>query len=81
MAKGRDRLAGFCTILGGILGIVGLGVIAIGLAGIGLREGYEAVLETMSPFNLYHWIVTFVVLAPGIGLIALGQKLRDNDGN
>ena len=74
-------LAGFCTILGWIILILVGGGILLGQLVILLFGGFDAWRETMSPYNFTNIIATLLVLAPGIGFLALGNKIRDKDGN
>ena len=40
------------------------------------QNGFGWVQDTLSPFNVWNWLATVIVLAPGMGLIMLGEKLR-----
>lgn len=63
-------------ILGYIwLVLAGLLILA-GIIGIWMKEGFGGVQELLSPFNVINWIVTFLTLAPGIGLLMLSDKLK-----
>ena len=75
MSGGRNALAKLCTVLGGVLLLGGFGLIVIGLIGIWMTEGFASVLQTMSPFNIYNYIMVVLVLAPGFGLLALAEKI------
>lgn len=40
------------------------------------QNGFGWVQDTLSPFNVWNWLATVIVLAPGIGLITLGKKFK-----
>ena len=51
-------------------------IILFGIGGVWLNGGFSAVQELLSPFNIINWIVTIITLAPGLGAIALSNKLK-----
>lgn len=61
--------------LGYVLLAIGAAVVLAGLVGIWTTDGWRAALETVNPWNLWNFIATVVVLAPGILLIQWGEKL------
>jgi divalent metal cation (Fe/Co/Zn/Cd) transporter len=46
------------------------------LLAIGLKRGWSAVQECLSPFNKLNVLVTILALSPGFGAIALGEFLK-----
>ena len=58
--------------------IVAGGLIAIGLIMIGLREGFDAVQQTLSPFNVFNLVAVVVTLLPGIGARLLADRLAQS---
>lgn len=56
-----------------------LAVIAIfiGIVGVGMKGGFSAVQELLSPFNVVNWVVTVITLAPGIGALAWAKNLSE----
>jgi cytochrome c biogenesis factor len=81
MGKGRATLAKFCTILGWILIILAFGAILVGTLSTLFFEGFEGYWEVVRPYNIYNIIMIVIVLSPGVGFVALGNKIRDKDGN
>jgi len=65
------------TYLGYLLLAAGIALVVVGLAGIAMKDGIWAALETLSPFNIANFVVTAITLAPGIALITWGQKMRE----
>jgi hypothetical protein len=63
-------------ILGYVLLTIGVGIIFLGLLGIFLADGWKAVTEVMNPFNFSNVIMMAITLAPGLSLIAWGDKLQ-----
>lgn len=51
-------------------------LICAGIAGIWMKEGFSAVQELLSPFNVVNWIVTVITLAPGLAALALAENLK-----
>jgi len=50
-------------------------VILVGIVGVWMNKGFSAVQDLFSPFNIANWLVTALTLAPGIGAVALADKL------
>jgi len=50
-------------------------LILIGILMIWVREGFGAVQQVLSPFNVLNFIVVFVTLLPGIGARLLADRL------
>lgn len=46
------------------------------LATMWMQDGFGAVQQTMSPFNILNWIVTVVALSPGIAAHMLAERLE-----
>jgi len=74
-------LAKTVTALGWVLLVAGMGLIGMGLYGIWLSDGFWAAAETLNPFNVANFLLTIVTLAPGLLLIALGNKLGGKSGD
>jgi len=49
--------------------------IVAGIAGVWMKDGFGAVQELMSPFNMLNWIVMLITLAPGIGALMWANNL------
>jgi hypothetical protein len=65
-----------CVVLGYAWLIFGGAIIFIGIVGTWMKEGFSGVQGLLSPFNVINWLVTVIILAPGIGLLILSEKLR-----
>jgi hypothetical protein len=70
-----------------LLRIVGWGwiwvaaaVIVVSYASLWYRNGFFAVAEMLSPFNVLNWIVTVATLAPGLVLLRLAERLGQAPG-
>ena len=61
------------------LGALWLGVaviiIVVGYAGIAMKQGIGAMLEVMSPWNLWNFVALIVTVGPGLLMRAQGEKL------
>lgn len=68
--------ASFCRVLGTIWLVLASILILIGIVGVWMERGFSGVQNILSPFNVLNWAVTLVVLAPGIGLRLLSDKLN-----
>jgi hypothetical protein len=53
-------------------------IIAVGIIGVWMNEGFSGVQEFLSPFNVANWIVTALMLAPGLGALTWTNKLQEN---
>ena len=51
------------------------GLILIGILMIWVRDGFGAVQQVLSPFNVLNFIVVFVTLLPGICARLLADRL------
>lgn len=72
-------LSKIVKVLGYIwIGIAGL-VILIGYFTIFVNQGFARLQEVVSPFNIWNLIVNLVILAPGIGLVALSKKMENKN--
>ena len=71
-------MAKIVIILGYALLCVGVGIILVGWAGVFMRDGLWALLEMLNPFNVVNFIMQVLTLAPGLLLLAWGEKLRDH---
>ena len=71
----------FLSIVAKILGYIWLILacllIAAGVIGVWMKEGFSGVQELLSPFNVVNWLVTMATLLPGIGLLMLAKRLED----
>lgn len=61
-------------IIGAILLSLGMLVILLGVGMIWYKEGFGAVQELYSPFNVINWLVTILTLAPGLILYQFSEK-------
>lgn len=59
--------------------IIGLGTILIGHISVLLNDGLGAVLALLNPLNVWNFIATLLVLAPGGLLILLADKLEKHE--
>ena len=50
-------------------------LILAGIAGVWMEEGFSAIQDLLSPFNIVNWIVTLLTLAPGIGALMWADKI------
>lgn len=50
-------------------------IILVGIAGVWMDKGFSGVQDLLSPFNIANWLVTALTLAPGVGAVALADKL------
>lgn len=70
----------FLAILFKILGYIWLCaaslLIAAGIIGVFLKEGFSGVQDLMSPFNVLNYLLIMITLAPGIGLVMLSEKIQ-----
>ena len=69
-------LARVVVVVGWVLLWAGGAVLLIALISTWYYFGFSKVQETMNPLNIYQWIFTCLVLAPGFLLIQLGEWLR-----
>lgn len=60
------------------LALAGL-LILISILSIWMKEGFGAVQDLLSPFNVLNYFVTVVVLAPGIAALTWAQKQKRKD--
>lgn len=68
--------ASICKVIGYIwLVLAGL-LIVMGIIGVWINDGFSGVQEILSPFNVVNYIVTAITIAPGLGLLALSDKLK-----
>lgn len=51
-------------------------LIAAGIFGVWLKEGFSGVRDLLSPFNILNFILTVITLAPGVGALMWAEKLR-----
>ncbi len=56
--------------------LVVLAVIA-GTVGIWITEGYGAVRDTFSPFNVWNFVVLVIAISPAFGAWLLAAKLEE----
>ena len=72
----RKVLGALFTALGVLLLTLAIGLTVVGLYGIWQEDGWRGVEWALSPFNIVNFIVMIVSLAPGIGLMILGAKIK-----
>ncbi len=72
------KLAKIVKVLGHIFLWGGFTLIVIGYVGIVITNGFGALQETLSPFNVWNWIVVMLTLAPGVLLLTWAKKLEGN---
>lgn len=72
-------MARLVLFLGWVVLLAGIGLVVVALVGIALRDGIWAALWMLSPFNVINFIVTALTLAPGLAIIAVGQRLAQRD--
>ena len=72
------RVIGKCLVwLGnGLIGLAFL-VVLTGIVSGWYMHGFSWVRETLSPFNLWNFIATMIVLLPGLCVRFGGEKLLD----
>lgn len=51
-------------------------VILAGTIGVWIKEGFSAVQDLLSPFNIWNFILMAVLLAPGLGFLTLSSKIK-----
>ena len=51
-------------------------IIVAGIYGVWVKEGFSAVQDLLSPFNVINWLATIITVAPGVGAILLAGKLK-----
>ena len=47
------------------------------LGGVWINEGFSAVQDLLSPYNVLNFIFTAILIAPGLGLLTLSEKLKN----
>jgi hypothetical protein len=50
-------------------------LIAAGIAGTWMKDGFSAAQELLNPFNLKNYLAMFIMLAPGGGALVWAEKL------
>ena len=55
--------------------LVAVAIVA-GIAGLWIKGGFAHVIEVMSPFNVFNWFVTAILLVPAIAALSLAEKLK-----
>lgn len=68
-------MAKFLKTLGKAWLITAVLFIFLGYASIWYKHGFGELMEVLSPFNIWNFIAVLVTIAPGIGLIKLGERL------
>ena len=69
-------LATFFQFLGYLwLAVAGI-VIVMGIIGDGIKNGFPAIQKLLGSFNLPYLFVALLIMAPGIGLLILADKLK-----
>jgi hypothetical protein len=69
------KLSLVIKLLGYVLLISGIGAIAIGYIGIVMKDGFGALMDILSPFNVWNYISVIVTLAPGILLLMWSNRI------
>lgn len=64
------RIAGYVWLT------LGSSVILMGLAGVLIHEGIEALLRVLSPFNVLNYAITIAILTPGILFLIWADKFE-----
>jgi hypothetical protein len=49
----------------------------VGYYGVWMKDGFSAVQELLSPFNVVNWLLTILILAPGLVALAWANKLKE----
>ena len=68
-------------VLGYIWVTLGVIAILIGIAGTWMKEGFSAVQDLMSPFNIVNSVAMVLTLAPGLGALAWAKNLAEKQAN
>ena len=76
-AAGGDAMATTLIVLGKIWIWVAAALIIFGYASIWWFEGFSKLQEILSPFNIWNYIAVVITVAPGFGLLKLGEWMRD----
>lgn len=61
--------------MGHVVLAVGLLIVFVGYAGIGMREGFWALHAYLNPLNISNLVAVGLLVAPGISLVWLGNWL------
>jgi len=62
----------------GYLWLVAAGlIILIGIVGVWITEGFSEIPGSLSLFHAANWVVMMVAVVPGVGLLMLAAKLRE----
>ncbi len=72
----RKGLVVACRVLGGLLLVVAFALMAMGYYQTWITEGFAGIQRLFNPFNISNFVMTILVLAPGAGLLVLGEKIR-----
>ena len=67
-------------VLGGTYLVLALAFIVFNYGAIWYFQGFWALTEILSPFNIINWIVTVATLLPGILLLVWADKRDANSG-
>ena len=51
-------------------------IILLGVYGVWHKEGFSAVQELMSPFNVLNYVAIVTTIAPGVGALMWSDKLK-----
>jgi hypothetical protein len=62
--------------LGYLLIVLGAALVVAGLVGIWMKDGFGAVQETFSPFNLVNNLFVALTFAPGMILVGISNWLE-----
>jgi len=58
---------------------LGCGVILLGTIGTLVYQGLGATLELFSPFNVGNFILTMMLVGPGVLMIVKANQMKDRD--
>jgi hypothetical protein len=65
----------FIKLTGYIFLAAGAGVVLLNQIGVYMEHGWSGLQELLSQRNMWNFATTVVLLAPGLALVALGDKL------
>ena len=69
--------AKFLKVLGQIWLFLAATFLFFRIGEVWINEGFSAVQDLLSPYNILNFIFTVVIIAPGLGLLSLSEKLKN----
>lgn len=63
-------------IVGKILLAAGALLVLVGFVGVAYFQGFFALRDMLSPFNVVGWLAVVIALAPGTALITIADHLE-----